>query len=80
MRSILIIAALLASPAFAEEPLLSGPELGELRYACFGDDAEDFTGSVHASNQACGQWDEIVAKAKKAGLCLNDEFEWQPCV
>ena len=72
MRACLLALLMLTSPAIAEDQLLSGGELGELRYACFGDDAEEMAGSVRASNQACAQWDEIVAKAKKAGLCLND--------
>lgn len=79
MKAILFACVLAAAPAVAEEKLLSGGELAELRYACFGDDAEAMTGSVRASNLACGQWDELVAKAKKAGLCLTDENEWQPC-
>lgn len=48
MRACLLACLLMASPALAQEQLLSGGELGELRYACFGDDAEEMTGSEMA--------------------------------
>lgn len=81
MRAALLALFVIATTASAEEPLLSGPELMELRYACFGDDANAFTGSRADTNDACRQWDEIQAQAREAGLCLDeaDDFSWKPC-
>lgn len=82
MRAALVIFGLIVwSPATAaNDGLARGGELGELRYACFGDDAEAFTGSRAASNEACAVWDDMVLKAKNAGLCYDaDTFDWLPC-
>lgn len=81
MRATLLTFALFAGTAYADESMLSGPELGELHYACFGEDAEAFAGDRAGANDACRQWDEIQAQATKAGLCLDqmDDFKWKPC-
>lgn len=79
MRAALLALVLSCSPAFAVD-LVGGDELAELRYACFGDDAEVMTGSRKASNDACKQWDELIVQAKNAGYCVNDTNDgWDRC-
>lgn len=79
MKTILVALALAASPAMAGEPLLSGGELGELRYACTGEDAIDLYGTEEAVKAACDKWKEMEAKARADGMCPTDDNEWQPC-
>ena len=74
MKAILFACVLAAAPAMAEEKLLSGGELAELRYACFGDDAEAMTCSVRASNLACGQWDDAWSPVLELAPLWFDDF------
>lgn len=79
MKAILVAFALAASPALADEQLISGGELGELRYACTGEDAVDLYGTAEAAKAACDRWHEIESKARADGMCPTDDNEWQPC-
>lgn len=77
---LLLAASASTVPAYAVDGLISGDELSEMRYACFGDDAEAMTGSRKLTNDACARWDEMMAKARNAGLCLDEQDNsWKPC-
>lgn len=82
MRATILALALLASNhVYAADVLPSGGELAEMRYACFGDDAEGFSGGNEGVKESCKQWTELLVSAKSQGSCLaKDELNFVPCI